>query len=294
MSTGRIQFAEQDGTFVLKFVGEVRLTLCSALDATIERIFTALNFNAIVIDLTETRSIDSTTLGLLAKLSILSRQKVGLLPTVVTTNPDISRLLQSMGFDQVFNIVDRPIPCPECLTDLPSQDQNEDVVRSKVLEAQFRALGAIPQVMAFSEVYQALQTGVVDGQENTPSNIYTQKFHEVQKYTTLTNHGYIGYVVVVNKKFWDDLPADVRGQLEKAMHEATVYSNKIAATENAEGLEEIKKSGKTQIIVPTAAEMAAMRKAMGLTDSLIRLSCGVEDTDDLIADLDRAFHESEK
>ncbi len=75
MSTGRIQFAEQDGTFVLKFVGEVRLTLCSALDATIERIFTALNFSAIVIDLTETRSIDSTTLGLLAKLSILSRQR---------------------------------------------------------------------------------------------------------------------------------------------------------------------------------------------------------------------------
>jgi len=116
--------------------------------------------------------------------------------------------------------------------------------------------------MAFSEVYQALQTGVVDGQENTPSNIYTQKFYEVQKYTTLTNHGYIGYVVVVNKKFWDGLPADVRGQLEKAMNEATVYSNKIAATENAEGLDEIKKSGKTEIIVPTAAEMAAMRKAM--------------------------------
>src|SRR5450830_731243 len=135
MSTGRIQFAEQDGTFVLKFVGEVRLTLCSALDATIERIFTALNFSAIVIDLTETRSIDSTTLGLLAKLSILSRQKVGLLPTVVTTHEDITRLLQSMGFDQVFNIVDRPIPCPECLTDLPSQDQSEEIVRIKVLEA---------------------------------------------------------------------------------------------------------------------------------------------------------------
>ncbi|MBH3412574.1 anti-sigma factor antagonist RssC [Pseudomonas putida] len=135
MSTGRIQFAEQSGTFVLKFVGEVRLTLCSALDATIEKIFTALNFSTIVIDLTETESIDSTTLGLLAKLSILSRQKVGLLPPVVTTTPDISRLLQSMGFAQVFNIVDRPVPRPECLTDLPSQDQNEDVVRSKVLEA---------------------------------------------------------------------------------------------------------------------------------------------------------------
>ena len=131
-SPGRIQFAEQDGTFVLKFIGEVRLTLCSALDSTIEKIFSALNFSAIVIDLTETRSIDSTTLGLLA---ILSRQKIGLLPTVVTTHEDITRLLQSMGFDQVFNIVDRPIPCPECLSDLPSQDQSEEVVKAKVLEA---------------------------------------------------------------------------------------------------------------------------------------------------------------
>jgi C4-dicarboxylate-binding protein DctP len=133
---------------------------------------------------------------------------------------------------------------------------------SKVLEAQFRLLGAIPQVMAFSEVYQALQTGVVDGQENTPSNIYTQKFHEVQKYTTLTNHGYIGYVVVVNKKFWDGLPADIRGQLDKAMKESTAYANKISESENAEALDEIKKSGKTQIIIPTAAEMTAMQKAM--------------------------------
>jgi C4-dicarboxylate-binding protein DctP len=133
---------------------------------------------------------------------------------------------------------------------------------SKVLEAQFRALGAIPQVMAFSEVYQALQTGVVDGQENTPSNMYTQKFHEVQKYTTLTNHGYIGYVVVVNKKFWDDLPADVRGQLDKAMKESTAYANKISESENADALAEIKKSGKTELITPTAAEMAAMQKAM--------------------------------
>lgn len=135
MSTGKIQFAEQNGTFILKFVGEVRLTLCSALDATIEKIFTSLNFSAIVIDLTETRSIDSTTLGLLAKLSILSRQKIGLLPTVVTTHEDITRLLQSMGFDQVFNIVESPLPCPDCLADLPCQDQSEEVVKSKVLEA---------------------------------------------------------------------------------------------------------------------------------------------------------------
>ena len=133
---------------------------------------------------------------------------------------------------------------------------------SKVLEAQFRLLGATPQVMAFSEVYQALQTGVVDGQENTPANIYTQKFHEVQKYTTLTNHGYIGYVVVVNKKFWEGLPADIRGQLEKAMKEATHYTNTISASENDDALAEIKKSGKTEILIPTAAEMAALQKTM--------------------------------
>jgi C4-dicarboxylate-binding protein DctP len=133
---------------------------------------------------------------------------------------------------------------------------------SKVLEAQFRALGAIPQVMAFGEVYQALQTGVVDGQENTPSNIYTQKMHEVQKYMTMTNHGYIGYVVVVNKKFWEGLPADIRGQLDKAMKEATAFGNGQSAKENDEALADIKKAGKTEIITLTPEQDAAMRKAM--------------------------------
>jgi C4-dicarboxylate-binding protein DctP len=133
---------------------------------------------------------------------------------------------------------------------------------SKVLEAQFRALGAIPQVMAFGEVYQALQTGVVDGQENTWSNIYTQKMHEVQKYATVTNHGYIGYVVVVNKKFWDGLAPDIRGQLEKAMKEATEFGNSQSAKENEDALEAIKKVGKTEIITLTADQDEAMRKAM--------------------------------
>ena len=159
------------------------------------------------------------------------------------------------GFKEMS--ANKPLRMPEDYKGLKFRIQS-----SKVLEAQFRALGAIPQVMAFSEVYQALETGVVDGQENTPSNMFTQKFHEVQKYTTLTNHGYIGYVVVVNKKFWDDLPADIRGQLEKAMAEATVYSNEISEKENTESLDDIKKSGKTELITPTAAESAAMRKAM--------------------------------
>jgi C4-dicarboxylate-binding protein DctP len=133
---------------------------------------------------------------------------------------------------------------------------------SKVLEAQFRSLGSIPQVMAFSEVYQALQTGVVDGQENTWSNIYTQKMHEVQKYITNSNHGYIGYVVVTNKKFWDGIPADTRAQLDKAMKEATAYGNGQSAKENDDALAEIKKTGKSEIVTLTPEQDSAMRKAL--------------------------------
>jgi C4-dicarboxylate-binding protein DctP len=133
---------------------------------------------------------------------------------------------------------------------------------SKVLEEMVRSVGGLPQVMAFSEVYQALSTGVVDGADNPISNFYTQKMHEVQKYLTVTNHGYLGYAVIVNKKFWDELPADVRGQLEQAMKEATVYANKIAQDENDSALAEVKKSGKTEVYVPNKDELMAFKKAM--------------------------------
>ncbi|MGN6389074.1 MAG: TRAP transporter substrate-binding protein [Burkholderiaceae bacterium] len=133
---------------------------------------------------------------------------------------------------------------------------------SKVLDAEMRALGANPQVMAFSEVYQAMQTGVVDGSENTPSNIYSQKHYEVQSDMTVSQHGYIGYAVIVNKKFWDGLPKDVRGQLEKAMKEATEYTNDIATKENMDALEAIKKSGKIKVYALTDAEKAEWRKAL--------------------------------
>src|SRR4051794_7818867 len=133
---------------------------------------------------------------------------------------------------------------------------------SKVLEAQMRALGAIPQVMAFSEVYQALSTGVVDGTENPPSNEYTQKMHEVQKYTMLSEHVYVGYAVIVNKKFWDGLPADIRASLTKAMKEATDYTNEIAGKENDDALEEIRKSGKTEIVELNAEQKTQWRKAL--------------------------------
>ncbi len=120
---------------------------------------------------------------------------------------------------------------------------------SKVLEAQMKALGANPQVMAFSEVYSALQQGVVDGTENPMSNLYTQKMHEVQKHLTLSDHGYLGYAVIVNKAFWDGLPADIRATLTKAMADTTVFERKIAQEENDEALAKVKAAGTTQVYV---------------------------------------------
>jgi len=133
---------------------------------------------------------------------------------------------------------------------------------SKVLGDEIKALGGIPQVMAFSEVYQALQTGVVDGTENPPSNFYTQKMNEVQKYFALTDHGVIEYAVIVNKDFWDKLPPDIRTTLEGAMKDATKYANDIAKKENDDALEAVKKAGKTQIITLTADEKAQMKKVL--------------------------------
>jgi C4-dicarboxylate-binding protein DctP len=127
---------------------------------------------------------------------------------------------------------------------------------SKILEAQMEALGAVPQVMAFSEVYQGLQTGVVDGTENTPSNTYTQRVNEVQKYGNISNHGYIGYAVIVNKAFWDDLPEDVRVNLEKAMAEATSFANDIAEEENAAALQAMRDAGTTEFHEMTEDERA--------------------------------------
>lgn len=133
---------------------------------------------------------------------------------------------------------------------------------SDVLEAQFRALESNPQKMAFAEVYQALQTGVVDGQENTWSNIYSQKFHEVQKTIAETNHGVIDYMVVTNVKWWDGLPADVRKGLTEAMTEATAYANKLALDINEADRKKIADAGKAKIQKLSKDDVAAWRKSM--------------------------------
>ncbi|RRD58410.1 DctP family TRAP transporter solute-binding subunit [Comamonadaceae bacterium OH2545_COT-014] len=146
---------------------------------------------------------------------------------------------------------------PEDARGLKFRIQNSDV-----LEAQFRALGANPQKMAFAEVYQALQTGVVDGQENTWSNIYSQKFYEVQKIVAETNHGVVDYMVVTNAKWWNALPADVRQGLSEAMAEATAHANRLAADLNARDREHIAQAGKARVQTVTASDLAAWRAAM--------------------------------
>jgi C4-dicarboxylate-binding protein DctP len=162
-------------------------------------------------------------------------------------------------WDNGFKIMsaNRPLHQPTDFRGLKMRIQS-----SKVLEAQMRALGSIPQVMAFSDVYQALQTGVVDGTENPPSNMYTQKMHEVQKHATLSNHGYLGYAVIVNKVFWDKLAPDIRQGLEKAMAEATRYANDISEQENEQAIAEMKKSGRTTFYELTPPEQAAWRAAL--------------------------------
>ncbi|MEW6164456.1 MAG: TRAP transporter substrate-binding protein [Pseudomonadota bacterium] len=186
----------------------------------------------------------------------------------VTTGPVGKNLLNLLGtkgllglayWDNGFKVMsaNKSIRMPDDFKGLKLRIQS-----SNVLDAQMRALGALPQKMAFSEVYQALQTGVVDGTENPPSNLYTQKMHEVQKFVTMSNHGYLGYAVLVNKKFWEGLPADVRGTLEGAMADATKFANDIAKKENEMAMEEVKKAGKSEIINLTADEKKAWKKAL--------------------------------
>ncbi len=157
---------------------------------------------------------------------------------------------------------------------------------SKIADQYFRRMGAIPQIMAFSEVYQALQTGVVDSCENTPSNYLTQKFDEVQKDITVSNHAHLQYAVIVNSKFWNGLPADIRGQLEKAMDEATDYTNGIAHTENVDALAAIKAKGKATLHYLTPDQVKAWKTAMAPTYTWAKGRVGGEVLDILSKELD--------
>ena len=162
-------------------------------------------------------------------------------------------------WDNGFKIMsaNTPLHMPEDFLGLKMRIQS-----SKILEAEMEALNAVPQVMAFSEVYQGLQTGVVDGTENPPSNMYTQKMNEVQKHATLSDHGYLGYALIVNKKFWDGLPEDVRAGLDKAVVESTEYANGIAKEENDKALKAMMDAGTTEFHEMTDEERAAWKEVL--------------------------------
>ena len=136
------------------------------------------------------------------------------------------------------------------------------VMESDVLQAQILQIGGNPQKMAFGEVYQALQTGAVDAQENTWSNIYSSKFYEVQDFLTETNHGYIGYLVTVNPKFWDSLPPEIRTELDAIVQEFSVWANEQAAMINAEGRQKIIDSGVTEVVALSPLELTNWQQVM--------------------------------
>ena len=136
------------------------------------------------------------------------------------------------------------------------------VQASAVLEEQFKAVRANPRKMSFAEVYQGLQTGVVNGAENPYSNIYSQKMHEVQKYITESNHGLLDYMLITNTKFWEGLPADVRDELNKIIAEVTVEVNKQADALNEGDKQRILEAGTTEILTLTPEQRGQWRDAM--------------------------------
>ena len=172
---------------------------------------------------------------------------------------DAKDVLGLAYWDNGFRVMsaNKPIHTPTDMLGLKMR-----INSSKVNASIMKSVGAMPQSLAFSEVYQALQTGVVDGTEGPLSNLYTQKQYEVQKHVTLSYHTISNYVVVVNKKFWEGLTPELRTILEGAMKSATEYNNAIAAREEAEALAAIKQSGKTEVYDPTPKERAAWIKAM--------------------------------
>src|SRR3984957_18570796 len=173
---------------------------------------------------------------------------------------DLNKKLEAKGVEPLaywdngahVYTANKPLIKPEDFRGLKMRIQG-----SRVLDAVARELGAIPQIIAFGELYQSLQTGVADGEDNVPSNISTQKLYDVQKYLTVSHHGRLTYSLITNKKFWDGLPPDVRAGLDRAVKESTQFFDDTAAKDNVTAMETIKATGKMQIHEQTDTEKAA-------------------------------------
>ncbi len=136
------------------------------------------------------------------------------------------------------------------------------VQASRVLAAQMRALGARPVTLAFSETRRALTAGVVDGTENPVSNFWTQRMHEAQTDLSLTRHGYVGYAVVANQRFWRSLAQPDQALVAQALREAAQFGNQIADLQNDKALQALREANTTRIHVPSAAQFALMQAAV--------------------------------
>lgn len=172
----------------------------------------------------------------------------------------------------------RPMNAPENAAGLKFR-----VMESDVLEAQILQINGNPQKMALPEVYQALQTGAVDAQENTWSNLYSSKFYEVQDYLTVTNHGYVGYMLTVNPDFWAGLPDDIRSELEVVVAEVTDWVNTKSEEINAEAKEKISNSGVSKIVELTDTELVKWQETMRPVWQQFEQDIGVEIIDAAMA-----------
>ncbi|MCY4013360.1 MAG: STAS domain-containing protein [Gammaproteobacteria bacterium] len=135
MIPGRILVGNGDGTYLLKFVGDVRLSLGAAFDEFLDRLFRDRNLRSVLVDLSRTDAIDSTSLGALARLSLQAQKRLGCMPTLVSTQPDINRLLITMGFDDIFHVVHEPLKDTRQLGELPKSDLAACELRRRVLAA---------------------------------------------------------------------------------------------------------------------------------------------------------------
>jgi len=178
---------------------------------------------------------------------------------------ELMNLVETQGFkalamwDNGFKVMsaDRPLKRLEDFRGLRFR-----VMPSEVLISQFRRLGAETVVLPFSDVYGALEEGRVDGAENPPANLYSKNFHQVQPYVTETNHGYLGYVVLVNADFWAELPADLRQIIEGTLEEVTAWERELAQKVNQEDLQKLRAAQGVEVITLEPAEEARLKQAL--------------------------------
>ena len=155
------------------------------------------------------------------------------------------------------------------------------VQASRVIAAQMRALGAQPVTLPFSETRRALAAGVVDGTENPVSNFWTQGMHKVQSDLSLTEHGYLGYAVVVNQRFWLSVAAPDRALLEQALREALAYANQISDSQNDKALAALREVATTRIHRLDATQRARLRRAVAPVHQELASRIGAQWVDDM-------------